>query len=346
MKKFPELEQVERLASQFAAYKQVQVRKVESIPYRGESYPLYTFVLGSSAPEAPVFGLTGGVHGLEKIGTHVVLAYLEHLLERLSWDESLLWQLERMRIISMPLVNPVGMHRGSRSNGNDVDLMRNSPSLSTEGATPLLGGHRYGRWLPWYMGTEGKMEAEALAMGAFIREQCFGSRNSLIVDVHSGFGLMDQLWFPYARSTKPFPHLPEMAALKQLLDRVLPNHVYRFEPQSIHYTTHGDLWDELYDRHGAQTQAGSVFLPITLELGSWNWVKKNPFQLYYRAGAFNPMSDHRRRRALRRHLPLFDFLIHATAFHFSWRPADEAARRELRTLAMRAWYPQRLPQID
>ena len=42
----------------------------------------------------------------------------------------------------MPLVNPVGMYKGYRSNGNGVDLMRNSPIESKEKVYPFVGGHR------------------------------------------------------------------------------------------------------------------------------------------------------------------------------------------------------------
>jgi hypothetical protein len=347
IKNFPEFEQLARLAERFSRLGPVANVKVEqkfAVPFRGESYPLYTFVMGSQDPAAPVFGLTGGVHGLEKIGTQVVAAYLEHLAERLDWDESLAWVLGRLRLVAMPLINPAGMHRNSRSNANDVDLMRNSPSRSVEGATFLLGGHRYSRILPWHMGTEGSLELETRALYDFVQTQCFSSRHSLMVDVHSGFGIKDQLWFPYARSRRPFPHLAEVGALRGLLDRVLPNHVYRFEPQSIHYTTHGDLWDDLYDQFSAQGRPSALFLPLTLELGSWSWVKKNPFQLYYRDGAFNPRKDHRRRRALRRHLPLFDFLMNATAFSAGWLPAGEYERKRCELDAMKAWYPHLLDQ--
>jgi hypothetical protein len=341
MKQFPELEHIQRLAERYA--KHGEVLKIETVSFRGESYPIQAFVLGSRDAHAPVFGLVGGVHGLEKIGTHVVLSYMEHLLERLEWDEALKLQLGRVKLVLLPLVNPVGMHRNTRCNGNDVDLMRNSPSRSTTGASFLLGGHRYSRLLPWHMGIEGQMEPEAKALCDFVQAQCESSPYSVVVDVHSGFGLVDQLWFPYAKTTEPFPNLIEVIALKSLLDRVLANHIYRFEPQAVHYTTHGDLWDYVYDQlqagYLAWPQSGSCFLPLTLELGSWNWIKKNPFQLYYKGGAFNPIKDHRRKRALRRHLPLFDFMLSATAFNAGWMPSTDAERMELKKKALLAWYP-------
>ena len=50
----------------------------------------------------------------------------------------------------------------------------------------------------------------------------------------------------------------------------------------------------------------AFFLPLTLEMGSWLWVKKNPRQLFSRHGIFNPLIEHRQQRVLRRHLALLD----------------------------------------
>ena len=77
--------------------------------------------------------------------------------------------------------------------------------------------------------------------------------------------------------------------------------------------------DYLYQ---AQLQSGNnhVFLPFTLEMGSWLWVKKNPRQLFTWFGHFNPILPHRLTRVLRRHLTLFDFLLSATASYQYWLP--------------------------
>jgi hypothetical protein len=101
-----------------------------------------------------------------------------------------------------------------------------------------------------------------------------------------------------------------------LLDVTLPNHVYRVEQTARAYTIRGDLWDHLYDRRRAT--GGGVMLPLTLEMGSWAWVRKNPLQGLSSLGRFNPVKPHRHRRTLRRHLPLLDFLFHAAASHRTW----------------------------
>ena len=47
------------------------------------------------------------------------------------------------------------------------------------------------------------------------------------------------------------------------------------------------LWDYFYYQSRAQNQAH--FLPLTLEMGSWRWVKKSPRQLFNMAGLNVPM---------------------------------------------------------
>ena len=65
-------------------------------------FPIFTASIGSGHPLAPSIGFFGGIHGLEQIGSQVVLDYMQSLLFRLPWDELLTRQLEKIR-----LVNPV-----------------------------------------------------------------------------------------------------------------------------------------------------------------------------------------------------------------------------------------------
>ena len=81
-----------------------------------------------------------------------------------------------------------------------------------------------------------------------------------------------------------------------LVKQAHAHHRYVFEPQSLQYLAHGDLWDHLYLQALqrppiAPGPAGSlpVFLPLTLEMGSWLWVRKNPRQMFSRRGIFNPL---------------------------------------------------------
>ena len=96
-----------------------------------------------------------------------------------------------------------------------------------------------------------------------------------------------------------------------------------------HYLAHGDLWDCAYDR----ARAPAVFLPLTLELGSWLWIKKNPLQVLRREGIFNPIKAHRVERVLRRHSTLLDFLLRAAYCAKRWLPAGDG-RQQLMTRAI------------
>jgi hypothetical protein len=108
-----------------------------------------------------------------------------------------------------------------------------------------------------------------------------------------------------------------------------------FEPQSRQYSTHGDLWDYLYLQ---AMQGARVFLPLTLEMGSWLWIKKSPRQLFSSAGLFNPLPKHRLQRVLRRHQLWLDFLTRAACEHRRWLPAGlERAHCEQQAIAR--WYP-------
>ena len=289
----------------------------------GQRLPVPVIVLGASGPQVPAVGCFGGVHGLDRIGAAVVLAYLHHLAMRLHWDTVLQRQLESVRLVFVPLVNPGGMWRNTRANPQGVDLMRNAP-VDAEGRVPwLVGGQRLGPGLPWYRGVAGApMEIESQALCRVVREELLVSRFSVAVDCHSGFGLADRLWFPMAHTATPIAHLAELHALIDIFERSHPQHPYVIEPQSHQYLAHGDLWDHLY--RIAASQHERVFLPLTLEMGSWSWVKKNPRQLLTRRGLFNPVVEHRQQRVLRRHLPWLDFLSRAAASHARWLPIGEA----------------------
>jgi len=286
------------------------------------NHPLLGFSIGSTDPTTPVFGVFGGVHGLEKVGTHVALAFLHHVLAQAEWDRDLAAVLERSRVVAIPLVNPGGMAHNTRSNPRGVDLMRNAPQDIdvTAKPLPLVSGHRLGPWLPWYRGLENApFETEAQVLVDFVQTHMFGASSALSIDLHSGFGLRDRLWYPYARTSAPFPDIQRVRKLRALLDDTLPHHVYQVESQADAYLIRGDMWDYLYDLHQATaSEAEGVFIPWALEMGSWNWVRKNPLQLLTSGGLFNPLKPHRHGRTMRRHLHLLDFLFRASRNMEAW----------------------------
>ena len=329
----PELIELERLIDEGRRW--LNVRVACQVEAGGQQFPVYALRLGSDDPAAPAVGFFGGVHGLERIGTQVLLNFLRCLLARLRWDTTLERQLASVCLLFMPLVNPGGMLQGTRSNPQGVDLMRNAPIEAVEKVPFLLGGQRFSARLPWYRGQADKgMEMESEALCRVVQDELLSRPFSLALDCHSGFGLRDRIWFPYAYTSAPIRHLPEVGALKELFDRTYPNHTYLFEPQSRQYLTHGDLWDYLYLQAG---EGERVFLPLTLEMGSWRWVKKSPRQLFSRTGIFNPLPAHRLQRVLRGHLVWLDFLTRAACAYQQWMP-DEVARTAHQQQAYLNWY--------
>lgn len=312
----------------------LEVRVACEVAAGGQRFPVYVITLGNPDPDIPAVGYFGGFHGLERIGSEVVMVYLKSLLARLRWDAVLHRQLESVRLVFMPLVNPGGMWRGTRANPNGVDLMRNAPIESEEGVPFLIGGQRLSARLPWYRGPLGApMEAESQAVCKIVEDELLVRRFSLAVDCHSGFGLHDRIWFPYAHTSLPIKHLPEIHALKEIFDQTYTSHNYLFEPQSRQYRAHGDIWDHLY----RQARPENIFMPLTLEMGSWLWVKKNPRQMFSRHGIFNPLIGHRLQRVLRRHLSWLDFLGRAASGYRRWLPTDER-RAWHHEQALSRWY--------
>ncbi len=328
---FHELEELRALLDIGSAHFEVQT--LCEVPTPGPTFAVYAASLGARDPAAPAIGFFGGIHGLERIGTQLILHYMRALLSRLQWDELLHQQLQSVRLVFMPIVNPGGMWAGTRANPHGVDLMRNAPQNADDRVPFLAGGQRLGSWLPWYRGKRGAaMELESAALLRVVQQELSCRPFSLALDCHSGYGWGDSIWFPYARTRKLMPHLPEMYALKMMLEESHPHHGYSFEPQSRQYLAHGDLWDRAYDRAGG----ASIFLPMTLEMGSWLWIRKNPRQLFTRHGIFNPIKEHRIRRVLRRHATLLEFLTRAAFGAQRWLPHGER-RRQLREDATDYW---------
>ena len=337
MGELPELKDLEELIALSGGL--LRSRIACEVRVRDRQFPVPVLSLGSEDPQAPAVGFFGGVHGLERIGAEVVLAYLRSLVMRLSWDETLRQQLRELHLVFMPLVNPGGIWLRTRANPRGVDLMRNAPVEAIEKVPFMIGGQRYSAGLPWYRGARESMEAESAALCALVEEELLQRPFALTLDCHSGFGTQDRLWFPYAHTRRPIAHLPELEALRAIFAQSYAHHQYVFEPQSCQYLTHGDLWDYLYLRAGANSER--VFLPLTLEMGSWLWVKKNPRQMFSRFGIFNPLIAHRQQRVMRRHLALLDFFTRAAASWRQWLPQGEA--RELhRAQALARWYRDQL----
>jgi hypothetical protein len=333
-RELPELTELQDLRAQAGGL--LEERLLCEVAVGARRFPVHAYLLGSHSADVPCVGFFGGVHGLERIGAEVVIAYLRSLVMRLPWDDTLHHQLERARLVFVPLVNPGGLWLGTRANPGGVDLMRNAPVQSSDRVPYLVGGQRVSAALPWYRGVEGApMECESAALCSLVETELLPRSFSLAVDCHSGFGVKDRIWFPFAHSAVPIEHLAELHALHSILDESLLHHRYVMEPQSRQYLAHGDLWDHLYLL--SRRREASIFLPLTLEMGSWLWVKKNPRQLLSRHGIFNPVILHRHQRVLRRHLGWLDFVTRAACSHARWLPRGEQ-REAHRLQALDRWY--------
>ncbi|MRD48140.1 DUF2817 domain-containing protein [Caenimonas koreensis DSM 17982] len=330
----PELQELERVLSRLGSDAQRHIAcEVQGTP--GQTLPLHVVTLGNPHADAGV-AYVGGVHGLERIGSAVVTAWLDSLVSRLEWDSSLHQLLERVRVVFIPIVNPGGMLRGTRANPQGVDLMRNAPVDALDAVPFLVGGQRISAGLPWYRGRLGEpMQPESAALCDVVQRELHGRKFSLALDCHSGFGMRDRIWFPMAHRRQPIAHLAHLHALNDIFEQSNNHHHYVFEPQSRQYLAHGDLWDYSYMQ---ACEAGQgVFLPLTLEMGSWLWVRKNPRQLFSRHGIFNPLIEHRQQRVLRRHFALLDFTLRAAASASAWLPEGDALQTH-RAAAMQRWY--------
>jgi Zinc carboxypeptidase len=334
MHTLPELNELERILDLGRSH--LETRAVCEVSAGDKRFPVYQLTLGNPDPKLPAIGYFGGIHGLERIGTQVLLYFLRSLLTRLEWDKSLHQMLQEVRLVFMPLINPGGMWQSTRCNPQGVDLMRNAPIEATGRVPFLLGGQRISPRLPWYRGVAGaEMESENQALCQTVREELLSRSFSIAVDCHSGFGSRDRVWFPYAHSVNPIAHLADILTLEELFQKSNPNNKYLFEPQSVQYRTHGDVWDYLYLQ--AQQDQSKTFLPLTLEMGSWLWVKKNPRQLFSRHGIFNPSVEHRLHRVLRGHTVWLDFLMRAACSHDNWL-VKGPSRSRLQEHAVARWY--------
>lgn len=103
----PELSALERIIEEGADA--VEARIVCEVSANERRLPVYAVAMGNPSRDVPAVGFFGGVHGLERIGAEVVLVYLRSLVMRLKWDSLLHRQLESVRLVFMPLVNPGGM---------------------------------------------------------------------------------------------------------------------------------------------------------------------------------------------------------------------------------------------
>ena len=269
--------QLQTLARRYPRF--FRLETLDTVPTREGREPILRFSLHDHETvgerPVPVLGLFAGVHGLEFIGVQILVHFLDFALRQTEWNHQFRDLLTKVRLVGIPIVNPCGLVHATRSNGHGVDLMRNAP---VESPCPnwFIGGHRFSRLLPYYRGGD-SLELESQLLLNTVREHCFSAPFSLTLDLHSGFGVRDFLWTPYAKQQGLPPTWEDYGRIAQVIESSLKYAKYDLAPQSRYYCTSGDLWDYLYDAHLADypDRAGR-FLPLTLEVGTWRVHQKIP----------------------------------------------------------------------
>lgn len=286
----------------------IRMRQIDySSPTRkGNRWPIYLLEVGEKSAfkkHAPL--ITSGVHGLETIGVRIHLDILSRLIDTKGRHYSPDLLAGKFGIYSIPILNPAGVAGLTRSNARGIDLNRNS-GVEAEKALPFFGGHKLSGRLPYFRGHT--KERETRALFRFLKEDFLKRRKRvhLALDIHSGYGSENFFWWPYSYTSKPV--FQERAFLK-LAARLKERHkMYRIEPMAMSYQTHGDLWDAALLDFEAQKSKKSVFLPFTLEVGTWQEIRKNPRRLFNREAIFNPPRESRKAYLKAHRELLWDFL--------------------------------------
>jgi hypothetical protein len=343
MTSFPWLEQFDRL---FYKHK-------EHLPHYSEHllsevrhdlgvWPLKLYRFGNPKASSALF-LTAGIHGPEVIGIETLFALLESLLEKSSWDAVTQNYFEKIDFHLIPVANPFGVTFFKRGNGRGVDLMRNAPSLRPNSLLAFSASQSWSSKLPWYSGPFGFSEVETRSTYEWFQTHLLPRAHLISLDFHSGFGWSDQIWFPYAFDRVPFEHMHILMYWWGQFEKAHPYHFYDISPVSLAYRIDGDLWDYFFQQFISlhQADADKVFyLPLTLEMGSWLWVKKQPLQLFRKNGLFYPWAQHRKKRVLRRHYSFFDYVLRSLLHPASWLKLAQKQQHQCWRLGLERWKEQ------
>jgi hypothetical protein len=281
---------------------------------RGGRWPIYLLEIGKPAALSkhnPL--LISGVHGLETIGIRIHLDILRAMLSKKSKFYSEPLRQGKLGIYSIPILNPSGVAGLTRSNARGIDLNRNS-GIEAKGAMPFFGGHKISPRLPYYRGKS--MERESRALIRFLKNELWHGKNRIhaALDIHSGYGSQNYLWWPYSYTKDDVYQRP---AFELLGDELRKRHsLYRIEPMALSYQTHGDLWDLALLEFEKQQRTGlyqkSQFLPYTLEIGTWQEIRKQPTRLFSREKIFNPPPESRKQYLKAHRALIWDFIhMHA-----------------------------------
>jgi len=303
-KETPEILQLKRLANKFGDI--LIMEELGEIEHKGYKSSINAFFIGHKPkPELPTIAFFSCFHGVEWIGSRVLVNFIEHLIREITWDDGIRTLTEKVNICGIPIVNPIGRIESYRSNGNGVDLMRNAPVMA-ENVLPFLGGQRISRHIPWYMGRGLEKENEIILK--FLDDYVFPSNFKFTVDIHSSFLRGSRIWIPYASGKKlPQKEAAVFRQVRKTFNGLYKYNPYKYEKQEHIYKTHGDFWDYNFDRHNEGNKG--KYLPLTLEISSWNWSIRNIFRRWSMESLFNPFDRKESNAEYLKHILVFDFLI-------------------------------------
>ena len=79
--------------------KRIRVSSVLTIENKNQKYPIYSYSIGSQNPQSPVLFITGGIHGVERIGAQLAWSLLKTTVDRMIWDKALRDLLQYVRLV-------------------------------------------------------------------------------------------------------------------------------------------------------------------------------------------------------------------------------------------------------
>ncbi len=304
VKESPEVKKIRILSEKFPEL--IKMELLDHIEHNGYRAPVYAFYIGHKPdPKLPTVAFFSCFHGVEWIGGKVLSDYIEHIVRDINWDTDARANIAKINICGIPVVNPVGRIERTRQNARGIDLMRNAPVIA-EKALFLLGGQKWSKNLPWYMG-EG-IEKENQIVLNFLDENVFPSEFKITLDIHSAFLRHPRIWMPYASGKKvPDKEKKIFMEIKKYLYTIYKHHPYKYEKQTNLYSTHGDFWDYNFDNYLAKGKG--TYLPLTLEISSYKWAIKNILSRWTMEAVFNPLDRRKGRDEYIKHMMIFDFII-------------------------------------
>jgi hypothetical protein len=113
-KKLPELIQLNKIIEDYRD--EIDVKIIAEVAHKDHVLPVYQVSLGATSAKAPGIAFIGGVHGVERIGTQIILAFMRTILERQRWETDFRNLLNNIHLTFIPIVNPGGMWDNTRSN--------------------------------------------------------------------------------------------------------------------------------------------------------------------------------------------------------------------------------------